>query len=72
MVLSEEEFQEWKQSPVTKEFFKLLRKQREEFKEQLILDLYENGEWVKGKASALLELIEMKYEDLQEGLHGKQ
>lgn len=71
MIISEDEFHEWKQSPVTKEFFKLLSKQREEFKEQLICDLYENEEWVKGKASALLELIEMKYDDLQEGLHGK-
>lgn len=72
MIFSEDEFLEWKQNPVTVEFFRLLKTKREEFKENLIADVYEDEGFVKGKASAMLELIEMKWSDLQEGIYGQQ
>lgn len=66
MLLTEEEFLHWKEDDVTREFFKGLRKVREDMKEKLILGLYDNPEFVVGKASALQELIEMKYDEFQE------
>ena len=71
MILTEEEFLEWKTSPVTKEFFRLLLLKREEFKEDLILSVYENEETVKGKALVLQELMEMKYEDMSEEMYAR-
>lgn len=66
MVLQESEWLEWKQLDVTKEFFKALKKKREEFKENLANDVYENDSLVKGKAMALLEILEMTFVHLEE------
>jgi len=69
MIITKDEFLEWKDSDVTVEFFNLCLKKREEFKENLISDLYENEEFVKGKAAVLRELLDMKYEDMMEELY---
>lgn len=66
MVLTEDEYLHWKEDEVTKAFFKGLVKTREAMKEDMILGLYDNPEFVVGKASALQELIEMKYDEFME------
>jgi hypothetical protein len=66
MVLTEEEFLNWKEDEVTKAFFKGLVLVREKMKEQMILGLYDNPEFVQGKASALLEIREMSYDEFME------
>lgn len=66
MVLTEEEFLHWKEDEVTVEFFKKLKLVREEMKETMILGLYDNPEFVVGKAMALQELLEMGYNEFQE------
>ena len=71
MIITKDEFLEWKQSDVTVELFNLLKKKREEIKENLVSDVYDNEEFVKGKALVMLELIEMKYEDMMEELYDK-
>ena len=64
-----EEYGSWKQSDTTIALFKLLTKKREEFKENLILNRYENEDIVKGKAMMILELLSLDYETLNEELH---
>lgn len=71
MILTPDEFLEWKQLEITKEFFKALKAHREIMKEALINGLYENEEFAKGKATALKQLIEMTYEDMMEILNDK-
>lgn len=66
MVLTEEEFLDWKQNDVTIAFFKALKNHREFLKENLIRGSYENEEFVKGKGSALLEITEMKHNEVME------
>lgn len=64
--ISEEEFLRWKEDEVTIRFFEGLRKIRETMKEHMILGLYDNPEFVQGKAQAVQELIEMKYNEFME------
>lgn len=66
-----EEYTEWREHSITKAFFKAIRNHREVMKEDLILGLYDNPEFAMGKASALQELQEMKYEQLMEILSEK-
>lgn len=65
-VITEEEFLRWKEDDVTQHFFEGLFKTREIMKEQMILGLYDNPEFVQGKACALQELLEMKYNEFME------
>jgi hypothetical protein len=71
MLIVEKEFLEWKQSDVTQQFFKALKSTRESLKENLIRGNYENEDFVKGKASAFFDLIEMSYEDFKEAVDGE-
>ncbi len=66
MVVTEEEFLEWKQMSFTKQFFSNLKQKREELKEHVVQNAYENDEFAKGKIMALLELIEMDYPQFME------
>lgn len=66
MVVTEDEFLEWKQMSITKQFFSNLKQKREELKEHIVHNAYENDEFAKGKVMALLELIEMNYEQFME------
>lgn len=68
MVITEEEFLDWKELETTKALFKSLVMTRENMKENLILGLYDNPSFVEGKGMAIKELIEMNYKDLQEAL----
>lgn len=73
MVLTKEEWEEWKQHPVTIYFFKALKNQREIFKEYFINGVYEEVDRgkVEGKARLIADLIEMQYEDVQEKISEK-
>lgn len=64
--ITEEEFLRWKEDEVTLRFFYGLNRIRETMKEQMILGLYDNPEFVQGKAQALQELLEMKYDEFME------
>ena len=72
MVLTPEEFSEWRQLDVTKIFFKALFNAREKLKEDYILDLYEEKGKAVGKAQILFDLININYEELQEMLSKKE
>ena len=67
MVLTEQEWLEWKQLDVTQEFFKNLKKAREKIKEDVINGLYANDEFAKGKATCIQELLELDYNEFMEG-----
>lgn len=71
IVVQENEYQEWKQIETTQLFFKSLFKVREHLKENLIRGSYENEEFVKGKAGALQDLLDMTYEELMEIMNEK-
>lgn len=69
MLIAEREYLEWKQTEVTQALIKALKKAREGLKEGLIRSNYDNEEFVKGKAQAYQDLIEMNYRELQEMLN---
>lgn len=64
--VTEEDFLRWKEDEVTIQFFAGLKQVRESMKENLILGLYDNSEFVQGKACALQELLEMHYNEFME------
>lgn len=66
MVLTESEFLEWKQNDVTKQFMNNLKIIREKLKENLVLDIYDNPKFVRGKATAVQEILEMDYNEFME------
>lgn len=66
-----EEFQEWRQHPVTKAFLKSLHNAREELKEGLATGAFENVPDVQGRCSVVANILSMNYEDMVEDLkHG--
>lgn len=62
--LTRETFDEWNHHPVTKRLMKMLLKDREDMKEGLVYDSYDNPEEVKGRCRAIATLINLSYEDL--------
>ena len=66
MVLTKEEWLEWKENPTTKYFFAALRNAREVLKEEHIRGAYEEAGKAEGKAQLLNDLIYLDYETLQE------
>jgi hypothetical protein len=62
--ITEAGFSEWKTHPVTKRLMKLLMREREEMKEGLINNSYENEEDVKGRCRAIGLLMDISYEEL--------
>lgn len=71
ITIQEQEFLEWKQHEVTKYFLEALKKAREVWKEDLIRSNYANEEFVKGKAQAFLDVVEMKYKEVMEIMNDK-
>lgn len=69
-IVTEQEFQEWTNHPVTQSFFKTLKKEREDLKENIVLGLYEEKEeqQVRGICKSVINIVEMSYEQLSEGL----
>lgn len=63
------EFQEWTQHPVTKAFFKSLSNSREELKEGLVTGAFSNIEEIRGRCAAVVNIVNVSYEDMMEGLN---
>jgi hypothetical protein len=68
MVLTQEEFLDWLENPVTKALKKSLTKEREYLKESWCRGNLENEEEVKGRCNAVLAILNITYEDLVEGV----
>ena len=64
MVITEEMFEEWRGHPVTIRVMNMLEKEREEMKEGLIYDAYDNSEEVKGRCRVLAILLTLEYKDV--------
>jgi hypothetical protein len=71
MILTPEEWDEWKQIPTTKEFFKMLKIERERVKELLVLGLYEKDDEARGIAKCLEQLATLDYDSFREVIYGE-
>ena len=58
---------EWVENPVTKALRKSLHSDREYLKEMLVRGNVENEEEVKGRCNAVLNILNITFEDLVEG-----
>jgi len=67
IVVTEEAFEEWRHHPVTQRLFKVLGKEREEMKEGLVYNSYEDPEDVKGRCRAIAIILDITYEGLMNG-----
>ncbi|CAB4217152.1 hypothetical protein UFOVP1590_30 [uncultured Caudovirales phage] len=67
IVVTEEAFEEWRHHPVTQRLFKILGREREEMKEGLVYDSYDNPENVKGRCQAIAILLGVDYKELMDG-----
>lgn len=72
MVLTEEEWLEWKGNPTTREFFRMLHREREKVKEELLDGIYEEDERARGIAICLRQLQELTYDNFREAAYEKQ
>lgn len=71
MVVTEEEWLDWKQHPVTEEYFKMLVKERERLKEHLVIGAYDDVSKAQGMALTLHQLKEMTYDEYREASYDK-
>lgn len=67
VVVTEQEFVEWRASRVTQAFMKALYNDREVLKE-ILLTGTENDANVRGRATAITSILAMNYEDLMEAV----
>mgnify|MGYP003334049496 CR=1 FL=1 len=67
MIITNQEFLEWVENPVTKALKKALYNDREYLKEMLVRGNVDNEEEVKGRCNAVLNILNITYEDLVEG-----
>lgn len=58
---------DWVEHPVTKALKKSLHNDREYLKEMIVRGNVENEEEVKGRCNAVLNILNITYEDLTEG-----
>jgi hypothetical protein len=65
IVVTEQEFQEWKGSRVTKAFMKALDNDREWLKEMLLTGTEDDSN-VRGRAAAITNILRMTYDELME------
>ena len=59
-----EEFEDWKQNPVTQRLMKMLMSDREAMKEGLINNSFEDEAEVKGRCRAIAVILSIEYVDL--------
>lgn len=71
MVITPEEWDEWKHHHITKAFFSAMKDRREEIKENLVMGSYEEDGYARGAAQVLLNILEMSYDEFKEEIHGK-
>ena len=62
--ITEESFEDWKYHPVTKKLMKRMLEEREQMKEGVINNIYDNLEEVRGRCVAISNLLNLEYEDL--------
>jgi len=65
-VATQESFEEWKHHPVTKRLMKMLTSDRENMKEGLVNNSFEDEQEIKGRCRAIAILLNIEYEDLFE------
>ena len=70
IVVTEQEFQEWKQSRVSQAFFEALNKDREWLKEVLLAGSEDDAN-VRGRAAAITAILALDYESLMTTLSEK-
>ena len=59
-----DDFQAWKQDPVTKRLMAAIRADREQMKEGLVNNAFDNEEGVKGRCQVIAVILDIEYEDL--------
>ena len=59
-----QDFEEWIQNDVTKKVFRVLIQEREDMKEGLVNDNYEQPDLVKGRCQAIALILDITYERL--------
>ena len=64
--VTQEEFNEWRASAITKKFLKVLELERERMKEGLVNDNFEQVEMIKGRCQAIALILDVQYQDLYE------
>jgi aminoglycoside phosphotransferase len=64
--VSQDNFDEWKQHPVTKRLMKMLSTDREAMKEGLVNNAFDDEQEVKGRCRAIALILNLDYEDLFE------
>jgi small nuclear ribonucleoprotein (snRNP)-like protein len=67
MMITQAEYLEWMENPVTKALRKSLHNDREYLKEMIVRGNVDNEEEVKGRCNAVLNILNITYEDLVEG-----
>jgi len=59
-----ENFEEWQHHPVTKQFMKQLRDDREQLKEGLAMGTFEDDAEIKGRCRVIAVILDIRYEDM--------
>jgi hypothetical protein len=67
IVVTEQEFNEWKQNRVTGAFFKALDNDREWLKEMLLAGTEDDSN-VRGRAAAITSILAINYPDLMDAI----
>jgi small nuclear ribonucleoprotein (snRNP)-like protein len=67
MIITQQEYLDWVEHPVTKALKKSLHNDREYLKEMIVRGNVDNEEEVKGRCNAVLNILNITYEDLVEG-----
>jgi hypothetical protein len=62
--ITRDTFDDWISHPVTSRIFDILRDDREEMKEGLVNNIFDNEDEVKGRCRAIALLLNLSYEDL--------
>jgi hypothetical protein len=59
-----ESFEEWKSHPVTQRLMRMLTNDRENMKEGLVTNAFDNEVEVKGRCAAIAVILTIEYSDL--------
>lgn len=66
IAVTKPDFEEWEHNPCTLKFMQKLREEREQMKEGLVNDVYENPDVVKGMCKSIALILSLEYEDLHD------